>query len=59
MNAKMYMTRVFFGSAMVLAVVLWAQTSSIKKEGESSEMKEILTRERFAVWQHTQYEGRR
>ncbi len=28
---------------MVLAVVLWAQTSSIKKQDESSGMKEILT----------------
>jgi hypothetical protein len=43
MNAKMYVTKVFFVSAMVLAVVLWAQSSSIKKQGESSEMKEILT----------------
>lgn len=43
MNAKMYALKVFFVSAMVMAVVLWAQTSSIKKQGESSEMKEILT----------------
>jgi hypothetical protein len=41
MNSKMYELKVF--SAIVLAVVMWAQTSSIKKQGESSEMKETLT----------------
>jgi hypothetical protein len=43
MNAKMYVLKVSLVSAMVLAVVMWAQTSSIKKRGESSEMKETLT----------------
>ena len=34
---------VFFVSAMVMAVVMWAHTSSIKKQGESSEIEETLT----------------
>jgi hypothetical protein len=42
MNAKMYGLKGCFVSAMVMAVVMWAQTSSLKKQGKSSEMKETL-----------------
>jgi len=45
MNARMYVVKTIFVlslSAMV-AVGMWARTSAIKKQGESSKMEETLT----------------
>lgn len=43
MNARMCVLRIISLSALVLVVGMWAWTSPMRKQGESSTMKESLT----------------